>query len=244
MCGWLLFAISDRHYTFLFKKLLPFFDSFFVIPIYASNALKINVVDHPIIRTRLSRVRAVETDTESFRRHLHDIARLMCFEVCRDLEVNQLPISTPLVETIGHELTRPVVLVPILRAGVGMLQGFVEILSEASIGNIGMYRDEETLEPKSYYSKMPQNLSEADVILIDPMLATGCSSAEAASQLKKAGANRIRFVCLIAAPEGVKVFNEAHPDVDIYTASVDEKLNENAYIVPGLGDAGDRYFGT
>jgi uracil phosphoribosyltransferase len=168
----------------------------------------------------------------------------MCFEVCRDLEINEYRIATPIVKTAGYELARPVVLVPILRAGVGMLQGFVEILSEASIGNIGMYRDEETLEPKSYYSKMPQSISESDVILIDPMLATGCSSAEAASQLKKAGATRIRFVCLIAAPEGVKAFNEAHPDIPIYTASVDEKLDENAYIVPGLGDAGDRYFGT
>ncbi|MDF1814432.1 MAG: uracil phosphoribosyltransferase [Verrucomicrobiales bacterium] len=206
--------------------------------------MKVTIVDHPIIRTRLSRVRAVETDTESFRRHLHDIARLMCFEVCRDLEVVEAPVQTPITETTGYQLARPVVLVPILRAGVGMLQGFVEILSEASIGNIGMYRDEETLEPKSYYSKMPQNLGDADVILIDPMLATGSSSAEAAAQLKMEGAANIRFVCLIASPEGVKVFNEAHPDITIYAASVDEKLDENAYIVPGLGDAGDRYFGT
>jgi len=168
----------------------------------------------------------------------------MCFEVCRDLELKETTVTTPLVETSGYELARPVVLVPILRAGVGMLQGFVEILSEASIGNIGMYRDEETLEPKSYYSKMPQNLGEADVILIDPMLATGCSSAEAATQLKNGGAEHIRFVCLIAAPEGLGAFGQVHPDIPIYTAAVDEKLNENAYIVPGLGDAGDRYFGT
>lgn len=206
--------------------------------------MRVTIVDHPIIRTRLSRVRAVETDTESFRRHLHDIARLMCFEVCRDLETVEATVQTPLVKTTGYQLARPVVLVPILRAGVGMLQGFIEILSEASIGNIGMYRDEETLEPKSYYSKMPQNLEEAEVILIDPMLATGCSSAEAVTQLKQAGAKNLRFVCLIASPEGVAAFNEAHPDVTIYTAAVDEKLDENAYILPGLGDAGDRYFGT
>lgn len=168
----------------------------------------------------------------------------MCFEVCRDLETVEATVQTPLVKTTGYQLARPVVLVPILRAGVGMLQGFIEILSEASIGNIGMYRDEETLEPKSYYSKMPQNLEEAEVILIDPMLATGCSSAEAVTQLKQAGAKNLRFVCLIASPEGVAAFNEAHPDVTIYTAAVDEKLDENAYILPGLGDAGDRYFGT
>lgn len=168
----------------------------------------------------------------------------MCFEVCRDLAITETVVETPLVKTTGYELARPVVLVPILRAGVGMLQGFIEILSEASIGNIGMYRDEETLQPKSYYSKMPPRLEEAEVILIDPMLATGCSSAEAATQLKNQGAKQIRFVCLIAAPDGVEAFFESHPDIPIYTASIDEALNEDAYIVPGLGDAGDRYFGT
>lgn len=206
--------------------------------------MQATVVDHPIIKTRLSEVRAAETDTAAFRRSLHDIARLMCFEVCRDLPTVEVSIQTPLTQTVGHQLARPVVLIPILRAGVGMLQGFVEIISEASIGNIGMYRDEETLEPKSYYSKMPDNLGEAEVILIDPMLATGSSSIEAVNQIKKAGANQLRFVCLIASPEGITSFNQAHPDVTIYTASVDDRLDENAYIVPGLGDAGDRYFGT
>ena len=202
------------------------------------------VIEHPIIKVRLTKIRDESTDTSEFRQALHDIARLMCFEVCRDLEVGTESVTTPLVETTGHHLARPVVLVPILRAGVGMLQGFVEILTEASIGNIGMYRDEETLEPKSYYCKMPPDLGESEVILIDPMLATGCSSAEAARQLKEQGATRIRFVCLIAAPEGIEAFSQAHPDIQIYTAALDEKLNENAYIVPGLGDAGDRYFGT
>lgn len=206
--------------------------------------MKAKVVEHPIIRTRLSKVRSTETDTPAFRQCLHEIGRLMCFEVCRDLETTELKVTTPLTEATGHQLARPVVLVPILRAGVGMLQGFVEILSEASIGKIGMYRDEETLEPKSYYNKMPGHLSEADVILIDPMLATGCSSIEATQQLKESGAGRLRFVCLIAAPEGIEAYNEAHPDVPIYTASIDDKLDENSYIVPGLGDAGDRYFGT
>ena len=202
------------------------------------------VIDHPIIRTRLSEVRSTGTGTPAFRRCLHDISRLMCFEVCRDLETTTSTVSTPLAETEGCELARPVVLAPILRAGVGMLQGFVEILSEASIGNIGMYRDEETLQPKSYYRNLPDSLPDAEVILIDPMLATGCSSAEAVRQLKEEGAQRLRFVCLIAAPEGIEAFEKDHPDVPIYTAAIDERLDENAYIVPGLGDAGDRYFGT
>lgn len=203
-----------------------------------------NVVNHPIIRTRLSKVRDLNTDTPNFRQSLHEISRLMCFEVCRDLETQEVQVQTPMTETTGHQLSRPVVLVPILRAGVGMLQGFIEILSEASIGNIGMYRDEETFEPKSYFCKMPQNLEAADVILIDPMLATGSSSIEAANQIKSQGAKRLRFVCLIASPEGISAFNKGQPDVPIYTASIDEKLDENAYIIPGLGDAGDRYFGT
>jgi uracil phosphoribosyltransferase len=206
--------------------------------------LKVTIVDHPIIKTRLSHIRNRATDTEHFRQALHDVARLMCFEVCRDMELTETSIETPLVATTGYQLTRPVILVPILRAGVGMLHGFVEILSEASIGNIGMYRDEVTLKPMSYYSKMPPNLDRAEVILIDPMLATGSSGSEAATQLKKQGALRIRFVCLIAAPEGINTFHSAHPDIPIYTAAVDDKLNENGYILPGLGDAGDRYFGT
>lgn len=202
------------------------------------------VIHHPIIQARLSKIRSLSTDTTAFRECLHDISRLMCFEVCRDLEVVACQVTTPLCETTGYRLARPVVLVPILRAGTGMLQGFVEILTEASIGNIGMYRDEHTLEPKSYYAKMPPHLGQSEVILIDPMLATGCSSIEAARLLQGWGARRIRFVCLIAAPEGIAAFSAKHPDVQIFTAAIDEKLNENAYIVPGLGDAGDRYFGT
>jgi len=205
---------------------------------------QLTVIDHPIIRERLSTIRSVDTDTAPFRHALHDIARLMCFEVTRDLETETLPIETPLIQTEGYRLKRPVILVPILRAGVGMLHGFTEIITEAAVGYIGMYRDEKTLEPHRYYCKMPPKIGQADVILIDPMLATGHSGADAVDQIKAEGATRIRFACLIAAPEGVEAFSQRHPDVPIYTASLDEKLNEKSYIVPGLGDAGDRYFGT
>lgn len=201
-------------------------------------------IDHPIVRTRLSVLRRVDTDSLRFRQALHDVARLMVYEITRDLATEPEEIETPLCATEGHRLTRPLTLVPILRAGVGLMNGFAEILSEAAVGYIGLYRDEETLEPQCYYSKFPPNLAGSDVILVDPMLATGNSSAEGASQLKAAGASRIRFAALIAAPEGIAHFHEVHPDIPIYTANVDEGLNENAYIVPGLGDAGDRYFGT
>ena len=204
----------------------------------------LSIIDHPIIRERLSTIRSVDTNTAEFRHALHDIARLICFEVTRNLETETFPIETPLTQTDGHRLQRPIVLVPILRAGVGLLNGFTEILTEAAVGYIGMYRDEETLEPHRYYCKMPPEIENADVILIDPMLATGHSAADAADQLKAEGATSIRFACLIAAPEGVEAFTKRHPDIPVYTASLDEKLNDKSYIVPGLGDAGDRYFGT
>lgn len=204
----------------------------------------LHLVEHPIIRERLSQIRSTDSDTAAFRHALHDIARLMCFPVTAELETTVTEVETPLTKTEGHQLTRPIVLVPILRAGAGMMQGFSEILSEASVGYIGLYRDEETHQPHRYYCKMPPNLAEADVIMIDPMLATGGSAADAADELKELGASRIRFACLIAAPEGVKAFEERHPDIPIFTASLDERLNKDAYIVPGLGDAGDRYFGT
>lgn len=203
-----------------------------------------HLIDHPIIRERLTRIRSIHSDTAVFRHALHDIAMLMCYEATRDFETISTEVETPITRTGGHALARPVVLVPILRAGVGMLHGFTEILSESSVGYIGLYRDEDTHVPHSYYSKLPGNLGEAEVILIDPMLATGGSAADAADELKIAGAKRIRFACLIAAPEGVATFEERHPDVPIYAAALDEHLNDRAYIVPGLGDAGDRYFGT
>jgi uracil phosphoribosyltransferase len=201
-------------------------------------------VDHPIIRERLTQIRSVDSETPAFRHALHDVAQMMCFSVTADLETKSIEVETPLTKTQGCGLARRVVLVPILRAGVGMMNGFTEILTEASVGYIGLYRDEKTLQPHAYYCKLPEHTAESDVILIDPMLATGGSAADAADELKKAGANRIRFVCLIAAPEGVAAFEARHPDIPIYSAALDEKLNENAYIFPGLGDAGDRYFGT
>jgi len=205
---------------------------------------QLTIIDHPIIRERLSTVRSVETGSAPFRSAMHDIARLMCFEVTRDLETETIPIETPLIQTEGHRLHRPVVLVPILRAGMGLLRGFSEILAEATVGFIGIYRDEETMEPHRYYCKMPPGIEEADVILIDPMLATGNSGADAVDQIKAEGATRIRFVCLIAAPQGVETFSKRHPDVPVFAASRDERLNDQCFIVPGLGDAGDRYFGT
>lgn len=206
--------------------------------------MSLHVVEHPVIRERLTHIRSKASGTAAFRMALHDISRLLCFEVTKDLETTPCTVETPLTTTEGHRLTRPIVLVPILRAGVGLMNGFADILNEASVGYIGLYRDEETHQPHRYYCKLPPNIAEADVILIDPMLATGGSAADAADELKAEGANRIRFACLIAAPEGVEAFSTRHPDIEIYTAALDEHLNKDAYIVPGLGDAGDRYFGT
>jgi uracil phosphoribosyltransferase len=205
---------------------------------------RVVVIDHPIVKVRLTRLRDAATDSLHFRQALHDIALIMTHEITRDLETEPIEVETPLCRAAGHRLRRPLALVPILRAGVGLLNGFAGLLSEAAVGHIGLYRDEETLEPRSYYAKFPANLAESDVILIDPMLATGNSSAEGAAQLKAAGATRIRFACLIAAPQGIATFHARHPDIPIYTANLDEGLNERSYIVPGLGDAGDRYFGT
>ncbi|MEM9016548.1 MAG: uracil phosphoribosyltransferase [Verrucomicrobiota bacterium] len=204
----------------------------------------LHLVDHPVIQERLTVIRSIDSGTAAFREALHDISRLMCFEVTRELETEPVEVETPMTQTEGQRLARPLVLVPILRAGVGMMNGFADILSDASVGYIGLYRDEETHEPHSYYCKLPNHIDSSDVLLIDPMLATGGSAGDAADELKKAGAERIRFACLIAAPEGVSAFEERHPDIPIFTAALDEYLNGNAYIVPGLGDAGDRYFGT
>ena len=175
---------------------------------------------------------------------MHDVARLMCYEVTRDLETRPTTVQTPLCQTEGHALARSLILVPILRAGTGLLNGFTDILTDAAVGHIGLYRDEETHQPMRYYFKAPANLPEAEVILLDPMLATGGSAADAVDELKREGATRIRFVCLIAAPEGLAAFSTRHPEVPVYAAALDQCLNERAYIVPGLGDAGDRYFGT
>lgn len=206
--------------------------------------MALHLINHPVIRERLTRIRSVDSGTAIFRDALHDVAKLLCFEATRDFETTTLEVTTPLCKTVGHVLARPVILIPILRAGVGMLNGFTDILTDAAVGHIGLYRDEETHQPHRYYFKAPANLADAEVILIDPMLATGGSAADAVDELKREGAKRIRFVCLIAAPEGLAAFSARHPDVPVYAAALDECLNEKAYIVPGLGDAGDRYFGT
>ena len=204
----------------------------------------VTTVDHPLIQVRLTKLRDRATGLAEFRAKLQEIAQLMTFEVTRQFEVQAVQVESPIAVTTGAEPVRPIILVPILRAGIGMLDGILEVLPEAQMGHIGMYRDEETLKPESYYCKLPQNIGEADVLLIDPMLATGHSSAEAARQLRSAGARRIHFICLVACQEGIDHFHSENPDIPIYTASIDSHLNENAYIVPGLGDAGDRYFGT
>ena len=204
----------------------------------------VTIIEHPLIQIRLTKLRDKNTGLADFRSNLQEIAQLMTFEVTRNFDVQDIEVETPIAITTGAKAVRPIILVPILRAGIGMLDGILEVLPEAQMGHIGMYRNEETLKPESYYCKLPDNIGDADVLLIDPMLATGCSSAEAARQLIAAGAKRIHFICLVACPEGIEHFCEQNPDIPIYTAAVDSKLNENAYIVPGLGDAGDRYFGT
>jgi uracil phosphoribosyltransferase len=206
--------------------------------------MKVTVVEHPVVQDRLARLRHVETSPESFRRAVHEIAMLMAFEATRTLTVRHEVIPTPVAPAKVKVLARPVVVVPILRAGLGMLQGMLALLPEALIGHIGMARNEETKRPESYFLKLPPCVSEADVLLVDPMLATGHSGAAAATKLKEAGASRIAYVTILATPEGIGVFHATHPDIHIFTASIDDGLTPNAFITPGLGDAGDRYFGT
>lgn len=204
----------------------------------------LTVFDHPLIKHKLTIMRKKETGTKDFRQNLDEIGGLMVYEVTRDLPLNEIPIETPLCQTIGYEMAKDVVIVPILRAGLGVVNGIQNLIPTARIAHIGMYRDEETLEPHPYFEKYPSNMDEAAVIIVDPMLATGGSSVAAIDMVKKQGATSIKLVCLVGAPEGVKVVEEAYPDVDIYLASLDDHLNEKGYIVPGLGDAGDRIFGT
>ena len=204
----------------------------------------LTVLDHPLIKHKLTQMRKKETGTKDFRQNLDEIAELMAYEVCRDLPLKEIPIETPIAPTTGYELSKEVVIVPILRAGLGMVEGILKLIPAAKVGHIGMYRDEETLQPHEYFVKMPGDLGDRDMFIVDPMLATGGSAIMAVDALKKRGAKSIKFVCLVAAPEGVKALREAHPDIDVFAASLDDHLNEDGYIVPGLGDAGDRLFGT
>ena len=206
--------------------------------------MHIHVIDHPLIQHKIGIIRKKETGTKDFRQNLDEIAELMAYEVCRDLPLNEIPIETRVAPTTGYELSKEVIIVPILRAGVGLLDGIRELVPTAKVGFIGMYRDEETLEPHEYFAKFPSGMEDAIVMIVDPMLATGGSAVDAIEAVKKRGAKNIKLVNLVGAPEGVEAVQKAHPDVDIYLAALDEKLNENGYIVPGLGDAGDRIFGT
>ncbi|WP_414042290.1 uracil phosphoribosyltransferase [Macrococcus sp. EM39E] len=206
---------------------------------------KVHVFDHPLIQHKLSYIREEKTGTKEFRELVDEVGMLMAYEVTRDLELDDVTVKTPVTEMTAKRLSgKKMAVVPILRAGLGMTDGILKLIPAARVGHIGLYRDPETLQPVEYFAKLPQDIEERDFIVVDPMLATGGSAIEAINSLKKRGATKIRFMCLIAAPEGVKLLQDAHPDVDIYIAALDEKLNDHGYIVPGLGDAGDRLFGT
>lgn len=204
----------------------------------------LKVFDHPLIRHKLTIMRDKNTSSKDFRQNLNEIASLMVFEITRDFPVTIKQVDTPLCSCKGYELSRDIVIAPILRAGLGLVQGIQDLIPTAKVAHIGMYRDEKTLLPKPYFEKYPSNINDALVLIVDPMLATGGSSIAAIDRVKMQGAKDIRLVCLVGSPEGVEAVTRAHPDVDIYLAALDDHLNEYGYIVPGLGDAGDRIFGT
>lgn len=203
------------------------------------------IMDHPLIQHKISLLRDKNTGSKEFRELISEVAMLMCYEATRDLPLKDVEIETPIGVAKTKVISgRKLAFVPILRAGIGMVDGVLKLVPAAKVGHIGMYRDPETLKPVDYYCKLPVDVSEREVIVIDPMLATGGSAVDAINSLKDKGVKNIKFMCVIAAPEGLKALSEAHPDVQIYCAALDEKLNEHGYIVPGLGDAGDRIFGT
>ncbi|MDM8200695.1 MULTISPECIES: uracil phosphoribosyltransferase [Allofournierella] len=203
------------------------------------------ILDHPLVQHKVSHLRDRNTGTKEFKELVSEIAMLLCYEATRDLPTEEVEIETPVAIAKTRVLSgRKLALVPILRAGLGMVDGMLTLLPAAKVGHIGLYRNEETLEPVEYYCKLPSDIAERDVMVLDPMLATGGSAVDAITQIKKRGAKSIKFLAIIAAPEGLERLHTAHPDVDIYVAALDEKLNENGYIIPGLGDAGDRIFGT
>ena len=210
-----------------------------------SEDMKVTVIDHPLIQHKLTLMRQKDTGTKDFRELLEEIAMLMAYEITRDFPLKEIEIETPVTKCKAKVLAgKKVGVVPILRAGLGMLNGVVNMVPAARVGHVGMYRDPKTLKPVEYYCKLPNDVAERTLIVVDPMLATGGSAAAALSLLKEKGAKSMILMCLVAAPEGIKVINEEHSDVPLYVAAIDEKLNEKGYIVPGLGDAGDRIFGT
>ena len=210
-----------------------------------TDVVKVNILDHPLIQHKLTQIRQKDTSTTQFRQMINEIGGLMVYEITRDLPLEQIEIETPVAKTKANVIAgKKMVVVPILRAGLGMVDGILQMIPSARIGHIGIFRDEETLQPVEYFAKFPEELDQRDIFIVDPMLATGGSAIAAINSIKQRGAKNIKLVCLVGAPEGVKAINEAHPDVTVYLASLDEKLNEKGYIVPGLGDAGDRIFGT
>jgi uracil phosphoribosyltransferase len=205
----------------------------------------VTIMDHPLIHHKLSILRDEKTSSHDFRDLVSEIAMLMCYEATRDLPLEEVEVKTPVAVAKTKKLAgRKLAVVPILRAGLGMVDGVLNLVPSARVGHIGLYRDPDTLQPVEYYCKLPSDIPEREVIVVDPMLATGGSAIDAISQIKKRGPKHIKFMCMIAAPEGVKALTEAHPDVQIYVGALDERLNDHGYIVPGLGDAGDRIFGT
>ncbi len=205
----------------------------------------VTIFDHPLIQHKTTIMRMKSTSNKEFRENVEEITMLMCYEALRDLPLEDVEIETPIKKTTQKMIKgKKLAVVPILRAGLGMVNGLLNLVPSAKVGHIGMYRDEETLQPHPYYCKLPPDIGERLIVVVDPMLATGGSAIDAITQIKAFGGKNIKFLCLIAAPEGINALNKAHPDVQIYCANVDECLNENGYIVPGLGDAGDRIFGT
>jgi uracil phosphoribosyltransferase len=206
---------------------------------------KVNVIDHPLVQHKLTLMRSKETSTSTFRNLLREISMLLAYEVCRDMKTSTIDIETPIAAMRAPMLDgKKIVIISILRAGTGILDGMLEILPSARVGHIGLYRDPKTLVAVEYYYKVPDNMGDRDAIVVDPMLATGNSAVAAIDRIKESGPRSIKFVCLLTCPEGIRAFHGTHPDVPVYTAAIDERLNDKSYIVPGLGDAGDRLFGT
>ena len=206
---------------------------------------KVKIMDHPLIQHKIGIIRRQETGSKDFRQLISEIAMLMCYEATRDLKLTDVEIETPISKMTAKELAgKKLAVVPILRAGLGMVDGMLSMIPAAKVGHIGLYRNEETLEPVEYYCKLPKDCAEREVFVVDPMLATGGSATAAITMLKNKGVKKIRFMCIVAAPQGIERMQKEHPDVDLYVGALDDHLNENGYIVPGLGDAGDRIFGT
>ena len=206
---------------------------------------KVMIMDHPLIQHKIGIIRRQETGSKDFRQLISEIAMLMCYEATRDLKLTDVEIETPISKMTEKELAgKKLAVVPILRAGLGMVDGMLSMIPAAKVGHIGLYRNEETLEPVEYYCKLPKDCAEREVFVVDPMLATGGSATAAITMLKNKGVKKIRFMCIVAAPQGIERMQKEHPDVDLYVGALDDHLNENGYIVPGLGDAGDRIFGT